>query len=180
MTTKISNVLRTTAPSIAPGRSYQHLSRHDRPRIAAFFLSFDFDQRRAYFGGGMSDRAILGFCSAIDWTTTDMIARSGRYCLEALATIVALSPDHTKAELAIACPLLCDQRRIIAELMSHVMELAATRYQSLVVRRELAHPDLIDELRQREFATCRGEEIEIDLDPPGKACLAREPIRLRA
>jgi hypothetical protein len=143
------------------------LSAHDQPRIAAFFLSFDFDQRRAYFGGGVSDHSILEHCRAIDWTTTDMIG-SGRYCLEALAAIVALPPDHIKAELAVACPLLCDQRRITAELLANVTEFAITKYRSLVVRREFAHPDLIAELRQRALAICCEEEIEFDLRSVGK------------
>ena len=35
-------------------RSFQILGDHDLPRLEAFFLSFDFDQRRGYFGGGIS------------------------------------------------------------------------------------------------------------------------------
>src|SRR5262249_10003098 len=141
---------------------HQHLSRHDEPRILAFFLSFNFDQRRSYFGGGVSDHSILEHCRSIDWTTTDMIG-SGRYCLEALATLVALPPDHGKAELAVACPLSCDQRRITTELLANVTEFAVAKYRSLVVRREFAHPDLIVELRQNALAIYSEERIEIDL-----------------
>ncbi|MFO1111137.1 MAG: hypothetical protein U1E61_18335 [Bradyrhizobium sp.] len=143
--------------------SYQQLSSHDRPRIEAFFLSLDFDQRRAYFGGGMSDHSIVQFCRTIDWTRTELIARSGRYCLESLAIIVALPGDGTRAELAVVCPLMCDQRRIMSELLANVIEFAAIRYRRLLVRREGAHPDLVAELRHSMLATFAGEEIRIDL-----------------
>ena len=167
MTAIISDLHLTSLKPASAGRTYQHLSSHDRPRIAAFFLSFDFDQRRSYFGGGISDHSIQEYCRAIDWTTTDMIGRSGRYCLEALATIVALAPDHPRAELAVACPLLCDQRRIVAELLANVTEYARIKYRSLVVRRELAHPDLIAELYRNGWAISGREEIEIELPSIG-------------
>ena len=159
---------------VTAGRLHQHLSRHDEPRISAFFLSFDFDQRRSYFGGGVSDYSILEHCRTIDWTSTDMIG-SGRYCLEALATLVALPPDHGSAELAVACPLLCDQRRITAELLTNVTEFAAAKYRSLVVQREFAHPDLIDELRQIALATWCEENIEIDLCLTGRRVIDQRP-----
>jgi hypothetical protein len=152
---------------VSVGRSYQHLSSHDQPRIAAFFLSFDFDQRRAYFGGGVSDHSIMEHCRSIDWTATDMIG-AGRYCLEAVAVIVALPPDYAGAELAVACPLFCDQRRITAELLANVTEFAVTKYRKLVARREFAHPDLIAELRQGAPSTYCEEEIEFDLCAAGK------------
>jgi hypothetical protein len=146
-------------------RRYWNMSRHDLPRIEAFFLSFDFDQRRSYFGGGISDDSILSYCRAIDWSITDIVGRSGVYCLESLALVVALDPDLTKAELSVACPLVCDQRKIIAELVSIAIELAKQKYLTLVVRRELAHPNLIEELRRERF-TFGSEEIEIALAGP--------------
>lgn len=58
--TKISCALDSISlKQFSAGRSHQHLSSHDEQRIAAFFLSFDFDQRRAYFGGGISDHSLL-------------------------------------------------------------------------------------------------------------------------
>lgn len=93
---------------------------------------------------------------------------SGRYCLEAVAVMVALPPNYTRAELAVACPLLCDQRRIIAELLDNVTEFAITKYRSLVVQRQFVHPDLIAELRQRAPSVCCKEEIEFDLCSVGK------------
>jgi hypothetical protein len=161
--TKVVFGLDTMTPEqVTARRSHQHMSSHDQPRIAAFFLSFDFDQRRSYFGGGISDHSIREYCRAIDWTMTDMVG-VGRYCLEALATIVALPPDHATAELAVACPLLCDQRRITAELLASVTEFAVAKYRSLVVWRDFAHPDLIAELRQNALAVCGEQEIRIDL-----------------
>ena len=61
----------------APGsRSFQILRNDDLPRLYAFFRSFDFDQRRAYFGGGISDRSVRDYCREIDWSHTTVIARS--------------------------------------------------------------------------------------------------------
>src|SRR5215204_5835773 len=100
----------------APGlRSFHILGDHDLAKLEAFFLSFDFDQRRAYFGGGISSQSIRKHCRSIDWRSTTVIARSGPYCLEAIAMLVSLPPDYTNVELSIACPLACEQQTIIAE-----------------------------------------------------------------
>lgn len=178
MTITVPDVVAIAPKSIAIGRSYPHLSHHDLPRIAAFLLSFNFDQRRAYFGGGISDHAVVAYCRAIKWTTTDMIARTGGYCIEALATIVSLPSDNERAEFAVACPLLCDQRPIVAELLARVKEFAAPKFRSLVVRRELAHPELICELRRSAVARFDDEQIEIDLLSSSRRRCAAESGRL--
>src|SRR6266403_2478864 len=86
----------------APGlRSFQFLNSNDLHKLEAFLRSFDFDQRRAYFGGGVSDQSIRNYCRAIDWSATTMIARSGPYCLEAVAVLVSLPPDHADAEFSV-------------------------------------------------------------------------------
>src|SRR6266705_2962627 len=108
----------------APGlRCFQFLGAHDLPRLEAFFLSFDFDQRRAYFGGGVSNQSIRQYCRAIDWNSTTLIARSGPYCLEAIAVLVSLPPDHATVELSVGCPLACNQQPIIAELFNLAIEI---------------------------------------------------------
>jgi len=177
--TKISDSKAISLQRATTGRSYQHLSSHDQPRLTAFFLAFDFDERRSYFGSGISDESIVGFCRAIDWTRTDMIGRCGRYCLEAVAMLVATS-DRARVELAIACPLKCDQRQIVAELLMTASSFAASKYSTLVVRRELAHPDLLNQLRQTERATAREEEIELDLRSAASHRSARRLLPVRA
>ena len=148
----------------APGlRSFQLLGDRDLPRLDAFFLSFDFDQRRTYFGGGISDQSIREFCRAIDWPTTTIIARSGPYCLEAVAMLVSLPPDHAVVEFSVACPLSCDQRPIVAELLDLAIELGALEYVTLLVRRELAHTDLLSLLRDNDQARFDGNHVELDL-----------------
>src|SRR3954465_10769519 len=125
----------------APGqRSFQLLCDRDLQRLEAFFLSFDFDRRRAYFGGGISDQSVHDYCRAIDWDTTMVIARSGAYCLETVAMLVSLPPDHAVAEFSIGCPLSCNQRPIIAELLNLAIEIGALRYRTLLVSREFAGP----------------------------------------
>ena len=46
-----------------------------------------------------------------------------------------------------------------------VVEFASAKYRRLVVWRDLAHPDLIAELRSSELAAFSGEEIEVKLCP---------------
>src|SRR5205823_3418189 len=137
----------------APGlRCFQFLGARDLPRLDAFFLSFDFDQRRAYFGGGVSDQSMRAYCRAIDFDYTTVIARSGPYCLEAVAMLVALPPDHAVVELSVGCPLACNQRPIIAELLDLAIDTGAPGCRTLLVRRELANPDLLSLLRDSELA----------------------------
>jgi hypothetical protein len=148
----------------APGlRCFQLLGDRDLPRLDAFFLSFDFDQRRAYFGGGVSDQSVRDYCRAIDWSTTTVIARSGPYCLEAIATLVSLPPDHAVAELSVGCPLSCNQRPIVAELVNLAMEIGAAGYRTLLVRRELAHPELLSLLRDNDHARFDSDNVELDV-----------------
>jgi hypothetical protein len=167
----MANVLNrlASASQRAPGlRSFQLLCDRDLPRLDAFFLSFDFDQRRAYFGGGVSDHSVLEYCRAIDWGTTTMIARSGPYCLEAVATLVSLPRDHGVVEFSVGCPLACNQRPIIAELLDLAIEIAAAGYRTLLVRRELANPDLLSLLRDNDQARFDGENVELDLVTAGR------------
>lgn len=142
-------------------RSHQHLSFYDLPRIVAFFLCFDFDQRRSYFGGGMSDHSIRQHCQHIDWTTTDLIGRSGLYCLEALATIAELPFDCTTAELTIACPLAFRQRTTVGDLAAAAIEFGLSKYQNLIVQRELVHPNLLEELQDCKLAVDWGDDLKI-------------------
>ena len=48
--TSIQTRLTLASQRAAGLRTFQILSDHDRPKLEAFFLSFDFDQRRAFFG----------------------------------------------------------------------------------------------------------------------------------
>ena len=166
----MANVLNrlALASQRAPGmRSFELLGDRDLTRLHAFFLSFDFDQRRAYFGGGISDQSIREYCHAVDWTTTTVIARSGPYCLEAVAMLVSLPPDHTIFEFSVGCPLSCNQRPIIAELLDLAIEISALGHRTLLVRRELAHPDLLSLLRGNDQARFAGEKVELDLATAG-------------
>jgi len=161
--TNILNRLALASRRAAGARAFQITGEHDLPRLHAFFLSFDFDQRRSYFGGGISDRAILHHCRAIDWNCSTWIARSGPYCIEAVATLVSLPPDHTMAELSIGCPLDCNQQPIVAELLKLAIEFGSLRYRTLLVRRELAHADLLHLLRENAKARFDPEDIRLDL-----------------
>src|ERR1700719_3355375 len=114
-------------------RSFQILRCHDGVRLRAFFLAFDFDQRRAYFGGGVSDQSVSEYCDTIDWDHTTVIARGGLYGLEATAILTSLPPSHAAAELSIACPSPCDHSSVVAELLDLAVDAAALRYRRLIV-----------------------------------------------
>jgi hypothetical protein len=144
-------------------QSFQILSCRDGDRLRCFFLSFDFDQRRAYFGGGVSDQSVSEYCDTIDWDHTTVIARGGPYSLAATAILTSLAPSHTAADLSIACPLLCDHERVVAELLDLAVDVAALRYQRLIVSRELANPDLLALLREYQAARFGCENIEVHL-----------------
>ena len=153
----------------APGlRGFQVLGYNDLQRLEAFFLAFDFDQRRDYFGGGVSNESVLDFCKAIRWTETTIIARSGPYCLEAIATIAAMAPDLRAAELSMACPLSCDRRPIVADLLDLALMTASLSYRQLIVNRELAMPELLTLLRGSPSATFGADIVRIDV-PVGNA-----------
>src|SRR5262245_2054895 len=154
-------------------RAFQLLSEHDLPRLEAFFLSFDFDQRRGYFGGGISDQSIRDHCRAIDWGCATLIARGGPYCIEAVATLVSLPSDHLVGELSVGCPLDCNQQPIVAELLNLAIEVGALRYRTLLVRRELAHADLLCLLRENRRARFDCEHVRLDL-------AALEPVNAAA
>jgi hypothetical protein len=149
------------APSL---RSFQILKRHDELRLRAFFLSFDFDQRRAYFGGGMSDPAIREYCETIDWENTTIIARSGPACIDAVVILASLPPAHTTAKLSFACPLSSNQAQVVHELLDLVIDVAALRFRKLIVGRELANSELLALLRENQTARFNCEHVEIHLD----------------
>jgi hypothetical protein len=149
----------------APGlRSFQILKRHDELRLRAFFLSFDFDQRRAYFGGGMSDPAIREYCETIDWENMTIIARSGPACIDAVIILASLPPAHTTATLSLACPLSGNQAQVVRELLDLAIDVAALRFRKLVDSRELANPELLALLRENQTARFNCEHVEIHPD----------------
>jgi hypothetical protein len=112
-------------------RSFQILRRHDGARLRAFFLSFDFDQRRAYFGGDVSNQSVCEYCDAIDWDHTTVIARGGPSRLEAVAILKSLPPNHTAADLSIACPQPCCHESFMPELLDLAIDVATLRYRRI-------------------------------------------------
>jgi len=91
------------------------------------------------------------------------IARTGPYCPEAIALVVSLLSNDACAELSIACPLLCDQRPIIAALLDLAIEIGALQYRTLIVNREFANPELLSLLRDSDLTRSDCETVEINL-----------------
>jgi hypothetical protein len=85
--------------------------------LLSFYLSLDFDARRARFGGGLSDDAIRQHCRQLDPNRTIVLACSGPAGLLAAIELHALSFGWGDVELAIAECAATDQRTIIAQLL---------------------------------------------------------------
>jgi hypothetical protein len=136
------------------GRSFRLLTAHDVEKLQVFYESLAFEERRQRFGAAVSDVAIRRHCAGIDWTSTIVIARTGPYCLEAAATIVSV--DAHRAEVAVACPCLCNPSVVLPKLL---------RLSAIVVARELCCDEII---------------VNVDPAPEGLVRMLRDlaPVRL--
>jgi hypothetical protein len=139
---------------------FQVLSRKDLPRLEAFFLALDFDQRQTYFGGGISDASLRDYCRGLPWSDTIIIARAGAAGIDAIAMLTAM-PDPRTADLAIACAPVRDRTSIVADLMELALTAASLSYSRLVVRRSRATPELLTLLDRFGSATFDDDLIRI-------------------
>lgn len=139
---------------------FRQLGPQDRTKLQAFFVSLDFDQRRSYFGGALSDQAITEFCRTVDWDRMGIIACSTASCLEAIAFISYTCPSCETAELSMACSQNCDRSRTVR----HLFELAtatAPAHCELIIHREFAMPELIHLVHERSIGEIAVDEIRI-------------------
>lgn len=143
-------------------RAVQILSHKDRPRLEAFFLAFNFDQRREYFGDRIADESIHDYCRSIHWGETTMIARSCGARLEAIATVTATS-SRGIAELLIACAPECDRQSTVAELLDLSLTAASLNYLQLIVSYERAMPELLTLLHRSPFAVFDVDVVRVDV-----------------
>ena|ERR1700760_338723 len=145
----------------APDTSYfRQLGPQDGTKLQAFFVSLDFDQRRSYFGGALSDQAITAFCEAVDWDRMRIIACSTPSCLEAIAFISYTLPSCETAELSMVCSQNCDRSRTV----HHLFDLATATAPAdceLIVHREFAMPELIQLVHERSIGEIAVDEIRI-------------------
>jgi hypothetical protein len=142
------------------GSSFKLLGRQDRAALEAFFLSLDFDQRRNYFGGSLSNLAIAEFCRTIDWTCTRIIASCTLDRLDGMA-VLAYSPSNSETvELSMAysgcraCP------RVVSNLFDLAIAIAPPRCE-LSILRDFAMPELIQLIRERGVGTFMANEIRV-------------------
>jgi hypothetical protein len=146
----------------SPTRGFQVLSYRDRPRLEAFFLAFDFSQRREYFGNCISDESIRDYCRAIHWSETTIIARSFGARLEAVATITATASRRI-AELSIACAAECDRQSTVSDLLDLSLTAASLNYMQLIVDYERAMPELLALLHRSPFAVFDVDIVRVDV-----------------
>ena len=151
--------------------SVKILSYRDRSRLEAFFLAFNFNQRREYFGGGVSDQSILDYCRAIHWSETTIIARSCGDRLEAVAMVTATA-SRGIADLSIACAQECDRQSMVAELLDLSLTAASLNYLQLIVDYERAMPELLALLHRSPFAVFDVGIVRVDVPCYGAKIVA--------
>ena len=142
------------------GYSFELLGRHDLAKLATFLLSLNFDQRRSYFAGGLSDPAIAEFCNTIDWTRTRIVASCIFDRLDGIAVLAYTSPNFETAELSMAYSGGRDCPRVVSGLFDLAMAIAAPHCEVSILR-EFAIPELIQMIRQRKLGTFMTDEIRI-------------------
>jgi hypothetical protein len=143
-------------------RSFQILSHKDRPRFEAFFLTFDVDQRREYFGRNVPDDSIRDYCRAIRWNETTVIAHSCGTRLEAVAIITATTSQRI-AELSVACASGCDRQILAEKLLNLALAAASLSCSQLIVRSERAMPELLALLHRSPFAIFDVDVVHVDV-----------------
>jgi hypothetical protein len=146
--------------SVPSGYSFKLLSRQDQAKLEDFFLSLNFDQRRSYFAGSLSNLAIAGFCKTIDWIHTKIIASCIRDRMNGMAVLSCTPPNFETAELSIVCSGGRDHPIIVSDLFDLAMAIAPLRCEVSILR-DFAMPELIQLIRERGVGTFMADEIRI-------------------
>jgi hypothetical protein len=145
------------APS---GYSFRLLGRQDQAKLKDFFLSLNFDQRRSYFAGSLSNLAIAGFCETIDWIDTKIIASCILDRMNGIAVLSYAPPNFETAELSIVCSGGRDRPIVVSELFDLAMAIAPPRCEVSILR-DFAMPELVQLIRERGIGTFMTDEIRI-------------------
>jgi hypothetical protein len=161
---KTSNALEFCSPG-ASTLSFRTLSAGElRSLLGPFFNSLTFDQRRARFGCGMSDDAIVRDCGGLDADEATVIACIAR---DALVAVVELHPDRTLAgctELGFASSAAEDRLMIYGHLLQLAAFAAGRRgYHTFMCPEYLVEQDVLALLRGMGHVTFRGDMLCIDL-----------------
>jgi hypothetical protein len=143
-------------------RGFQILSHADRPKLEAFFLAFDFHERRDYFGGRVSDDQVRDYCRAIRWNEATVIARCCGSSLEAVAILKATASPRI-AELSMACASTCGRQPMVADLLDLALASASLSYSQVIIRSERAMPELLAELHPSPFAIFDVDIVRVDV-----------------
>jgi hypothetical protein len=132
--------------------------------LVPFFNSLTFDQRRARFGCGVSDDAIVRYCRGLDADEATFIA-----CIahDALIALVELHQGPALAgctELGIASS--ANEDRLI--IYGHLLQLAAFAagrqgYQTFICPAYLVEQDVLSLLRGMGHVAFRNDFLSIDL-----------------
>jgi hypothetical protein len=146
--------------SASIGYSFKLLGPQDEAKLEDFFLSLNFDQRRRYFAGSLSNSAIAGFCKTIDWTHTKIIASCMRDRMNGMAALFYTPPNFETAELSIACSGGRDHPIIVSDLFDLATAIAPLGCEVSILR-DFAMPELIQLIRERGIGTFMADEIRI-------------------
>jgi hypothetical protein len=156
------SVFATTPQRTSPMRGFQVLSHRDRPRLEAFFLALNFDQRREYFGARVSEEQIRDYCRDIHWNETTIIARFCGARLDAVAMLTATASQRI-AELSMACASTCDRQPVVADLLDLAFAAASLSYSQIIIQCERAMPELLALLHPSPLAIFDVDVVRIDV-----------------
>ena len=92
------------------------LSRNDVDLLTVFYLGLTFDERRARFGGGISDHAVRHYCRSIAWDDVVVAAIAGRLLLRAVIEIHPLGPFGVGAEIVMPSSGHAVSQEAVAEM----------------------------------------------------------------
>ena len=137
------------------GREFRALCPVDTPKILQFYLGMNFQQRRARFGGAVSDDSIRHFCRQMDWHKTIVVGRERGYCLEAVIEIHSLNANWEIAEIAVANIMPAGGSRINAALLQIAAFAAGQRGCSM-----LKILDCSDRAELVPILLCMGDVLE--------------------
>jgi hypothetical protein len=87
---KLATELLKASFGLPDGKSYRTLTRPHEGTLYAFYCSLNPEERRARFGGAVSDEAIARHCDGIDWRSTLIVVFGTAFRLDAVAVNVRI------------------------------------------------------------------------------------------
>lgn len=143
---------------------FKSLSLNELNILETFFRNLTFDQRRARFGGGVSDHSVLHYCRCLDTNETAVFACISQDQPVAIVELHPIPSQAGCAELVVASSAADDRLLIYGHLLRLVAFAAGRRgYHTLVCALELLDNDVLTLLRGMARAEIRAGSLLFEL-----------------